>query len=67
MANGKNLSQQKQGPAADDCYQTVHKVQSRTDIVYAGNRMRKTEAVATGGQKCQSNQVPLSVNQLRNR
>lgn len=67
MADGKELSQQKQGPATNDCHQAVHKVQPRADIVYTGNRMRKAEAVPSGSQKRQSNQVPLSVNQLKNR
>lgn len=43
MADGKELSQQKQGPAANDCHQAVHKVQPRADIVYTGNRMRNAE------------------------
>lgn len=64
---GKSCPSKNRGQRPMIAYQTVHKVQSRADIVYTGNRMRKTEAVATGSQKCQSNQVPLSVNQLRNR
>ena len=47
MADGKELSQQKQGPAANDCHQAVHKVQPRADIVNTAEVARSADILVS--------------------